>query len=179
MDACYFGVVVGGCLDPHVLQQPWYYFHWQNVSKQVGRMAGLVCRRLRRTLADKKIWRRVNFLLRRWQFLRQSRIERFQVLKNFSHTITNTCKNMHKCMNCKTLAHIAKNYCFCPFTCIPTRLFQWLNEWMNIHFPFPAAPLQLLNQILSNKWSSNIGRNKKQYPCFLCDLCQIVSHFGQ
>lgn len=30
MDACYFGVVVGGCLDPHVLQQQWYYFHWQN-----------------------------------------------------------------------------------------------------------------------------------------------------
>lgn len=103
-----------------------------------------------RTLADKKIWRRVNFLLQRWQFLRQSGIECFQVLKNFSHTIINTCKNMHKCMNSKTLAHIAKNYCFCPFTCIPTRLFQWLDEGMNIHFPFPAAPLQLFNQILSN-----------------------------
>lgn len=81
----------------------------------------------------------------------------FQALKNFSHTITNTYQNnnqnMHICMNCKALAHIAKNYCFCPFICISARLFQWPNEWKDI---------------LSDQWSSNIGKNKlkeSEYPC--------------
>lgn len=93
-----------------------------------GRMAGLVCRRLRRTLADKR-----NMTSRP---LPPPKVAIFKTIKNWMYPrvqklLTYHNKYLMNKMNCKTLAHIAKNDCFCPCTCIPTRRFQWLDEWMN------------------------------------------------